>query len=1045
MPAKKKRRKARAKSKGTDQRTASREKGSGYALNNDAVEEALITGEHRALLESYFGEEVYEELTTLATRARSTRVRGGPRVLILPGIMGSKLGLEGKLFDDTIWVDFLDIIAGRLLDLSLTSGEAEVEALGVILLAYLKLKLRLRLAGLDADFYPYDWRQSLDRLGKALADKVLRETSDSGAESEVFLVVHSMGGLVARAALAALSADASKIRRVIMLGTPNYGSFVPVAALSGTHSLVRKIAKLDVVNGRKKLVEQVFGTFPGLYQMLPWRERFSSLDLYDQATWPSRRSRPDAALLRAAPAVQGSLAGGSDRIKLIAGINQETITGLRFDDNEFIYTSSYEGDGTVPLAFAELEGVKTYFVEEQHGSLPNNRDVSRAVVDIVETGETDVLPDTWTPTRRGVIREYADRDLLDAEVFGGRTGESISQSEFRQLLVDFAAAPRPTKEAVSVSASEPPQIGVTKQPIVIGRRSQGLVDIHLAHGDVTQVDSRAIVLGMFRGVDPSGAASAIDARLQGIISEFTERRMFNGEVGEIFILPTGRHAIKAEMVVFAGMGSYSEFDEGVVRLVAENVARTLSRTKVEDFATIMIGAGSGISMSDALRCMIDGFFSGLRDTTNYRRITSITLCEYDTARFAEMRETILGLATTPLFDDVEVTVDEIALEQAPPAPAPIVRTARVGPDPIFLFVRELPSRERRVRREGDVITLQTSLLTAGAKATVISDTIDIEPLKLDRQLERIEMRSFNFEALPSFGEALARLVLPQLTAAVLETVRDRHIVVINDAMASRIPWETICLGGRFPAHEQGMSRKYEAANLSVAKWLEQRRLDDILNLLLIVNPTEDLDGADAEGDRLRKLLAGNARVRLTELRHSDATWSAVRAAFRSGKYDIVHYAGHAFFDPENRARSGIVCSGNKVLSGLDLVHMQSLPALTFFNACEAGRVRAASKRQQGRASRDRIEANHGLAEAFLRGGVGNYIGTYWPVGDEPAKKFADAFYDKIMQGKTVGQALQSGRRRVHELESVDWADYVHYGSPNFLVKLNGARGHAVEN
>ena len=47
------------------------ERRSGYALKDDLVEQALITGEHRDLLETYFGEEAYEDLHVLATRVRA--------------------------------------------------------------------------------------------------------------------------------------------------------------------------------------------------------------------------------------------------------------------------------------------------------------------------------------------------------------------------------------------------------------------------------------------------------------------------------------------------------------------------------------------------------------------------------------------------------------------------------------------------------------------------------------------------------------------------------------------------------------------------------------------------------------------------------------------------------------------------------------------------------------------------------------------------------------------------------------------------------------
>jgi CHAT domain-containing protein len=206
---------------------------------------------------------------------------------------------------------------------------------------------------------------------------------------------------------------------------------------------------------------------------------------------------------------------------------------------------------------------------------------------------------------------------------------------------------------------------------------------------------------------------------------------------------------------------------------------------------------------------------------------------------------------------------------------------------------------------------------------------------------------------------------------------------------------------------------------------------------LIVNPTGDLDGAEEEGDRIRALLDKDPAFQLDQLWREEATWSAVRARFRSGDYDVIHYAGHAFFDPYKRSRSGILCHGRQVLSGRDLVHLEKLPALVFFNACEAARVRgsaAARVEEKAEPTVRRLERNVGLAEAFLRAGVGNYVGTYWPVEDDAAKQFADAFYKTLVDGKSIGAALQQGRKRVLDLKSVDWADYVHYGSPGFVVK-----------
>jgi CHAT domain-containing protein len=167
----------------------------------------------------------------------------------------------------------------------------------------------------------------------------------------------------------------------------------------------------------------------------------------------------------------------------------------------------------------------------------------------------------------------------------------------------------------------------------------------------------------------------------------------------------------------------------------------------------------------------------------------------------------------------------------------------------------------------------------------------------------------------------------------------------------------------------------------------------------------------------------------------------------------VHYAGHAFFDAADPGRSGILCAGREVLSGVDLAGLSSLPALVFFNACESGRVRAADGRRPSRGSRrggraaapgdkaasrsyrQRIIESSGVAEAFMRGGLANYLGTYWPVGDDAALAFAESFYARLLDGDAIGAAVLAGRRRVRELRSPDWADYILYGDQDFSLKI----------
>src|SRR5215471_7606793 len=79
---------------------------SAFALASDEVESALLTGDSPDLLQDYFGPEAYQQLRDLSLHASTRAVRGGPRVLILPGIMGSTLSRKMVAgIEFTLWLN----------------------------------------------------------------------------------------------------------------------------------------------------------------------------------------------------------------------------------------------------------------------------------------------------------------------------------------------------------------------------------------------------------------------------------------------------------------------------------------------------------------------------------------------------------------------------------------------------------------------------------------------------------------------------------------------------------------------------------------------------------------------------------------------------------------------------------------------------------------------------------------------------------------------------------------------------------------------------
>jgi pimeloyl-ACP methyl ester carboxylesterase len=369
------------------------------AWSDDEVERLLVGGAQRAELEAYFGPQEYGDLRRLArAAARAPRRRESARVIIVPGIMGSQLGRQRRapLPRDVLWLDPVDISFGRLTALRLPAV-VELDSLGVVLYSYLRLKLQLRAAGLDPVFHHYDWRLSVEELGRRLAQRLDAEPSD-----KVGLVGHSLGGLVSRAALA--SNSGAKVERVVLLGTPNFGSFAAVQALRGTYAVVRKIARLDARHSAEALASEVFATFPSLYQILPRSPCTGSLDLFDAAAWPSEGPQPSATLLAAARELAGVLAPADARFAVIAGVSQETVTAITRRREQFVYTVTRHGDGTVPTRCALLPGAPAYYVASSHSELARNANVARAIADLLLTGSTRRLEARWSSASRASAR-----------------------------------------------------------------------------------------------------------------------------------------------------------------------------------------------------------------------------------------------------------------------------------------------------------------------------------------------------------------------------------------------------------------------------------------------------------------------------------------------------------------------------------------------------------------------------------------------------------------------------------------------------------------
>jgi pimeloyl-ACP methyl ester carboxylesterase len=394
-----------------------------------ALERALREGSHRRELTAYLGQSEYTLLRALARAAAPGRRRDSPlKVYLLPGIMGSQLGTPRARGEppDLLWLDPSDIMRGRLAELR-RGANPRLQPLGGIDYSYLALKLRLETAGFDVTLHDYDWRESLEPLGAELARRLRAERG-----RRLALVGHSMGGLLARAALARLAGGRTdaRIERVIGLGTPHGGSLGAVQALRATYPVVFRLAAVDPRHDAEQLSRQVFSTFPSIYQLLP--ADVQGLDLFDPRAWPRRGARPHAAMLAAALGFGARMCAADARFVSIIGTGQRTVTGIERRGGQFHYEVSAAGDGTVAMPRATLPGARNYYLRCEHSELPRSELVARAVTDLLRTGRTRRLPQRKILARAPHAR-VSDADLRRA--FAGKIDwPSLSTAERRRYF-----------------------------------------------------------------------------------------------------------------------------------------------------------------------------------------------------------------------------------------------------------------------------------------------------------------------------------------------------------------------------------------------------------------------------------------------------------------------------------------------------------------------------------------------------------------------------------------------------------------------------------
>lgn len=201
--------------------------------------------------------------------------------VVVPGLMGTELIADLFITKSKIWLNYVAIAGAGLSWLTLNGqGTGPPAGLpiagwetGEVLADYYSSLIHQTASQGPTTVFGYDWRLSILTGGQLLAAKILA-TYPGG---NVKIVAHSMGGLVARAAMKYLAAQGQDglVAKLVTLGTPHYGTYGPMAGFARFDSTyLRLLGLVSILRSGNALasaalVDPAIATFPSIYELLP--------------------------------------------------------------------------------------------------------------------------------------------------------------------------------------------------------------------------------------------------------------------------------------------------------------------------------------------------------------------------------------------------------------------------------------------------------------------------------------------------------------------------------------------------------------------------------------------------------------------------------------------------------------------------------------------------------------------------------------------------------------------------------------------------------
>jgi hypothetical protein len=611
----------------------------------------------------------------------------------------------------------------------------------------------------------------------------------------------------------------------------------------------------------------------------------------------------------------------------------------------------------------------------------------------------------------------------------------------------------------------------------------------------------AVAVGHYVGVQPSAAELKIDRAISAaligrkdipasdkadlLLTQYTERGIIHGKLGQPFILPdpraAGERGRTERVIAVAGMGEPGRFGAPELTVLARELCWSLGRLNKRHLATVLIGTGAGnLSVREAVTGWMNGIRRALTGSMydSNRRLLRITFVEFDPRRVPEIDSLIA----------VEAERQRklgLVVDYRGPTPRELVRIKREGLERAQAALRAdwerwegggaaaaqpnaMPTRVT-LKLDAERKTYHFGAITDVASVPEREITVDPKVVwQANDELAGEQSPSMQLER----GRFLEELLMPDDLRRQL--YGRAPLVMMLDATTARIHWEMVAqpelspAPGAVPAAagdfdedaflgtSRGFTRQLRTTFAPPPEPPPPPRR--VLRVLVVADPAPDahLPGAQEEGVAVADLFEsyntvykdrlGDTRVEVKRLFGPfEATRTNVLRELLVRPYDVLHFAGHCVYrwDGDPTLSGWIFHAKNReILSANELNRIDRIPKFVFSNACESG----ITPDRSGERSSPLAPS---FAEAFFARGVANFVCTAWPVDDLAARVFALTLYsgligiavddsgqvlDRAPNGaKVMSAAMRDARLAIARTSNgrTTWGAYQHYGNPYF--------------